>query len=306
MKYFRYVKIFSITIFIILFNILGILLFSSCKDNIDNEKIKVYITETKEIKTVKLSDYICGVVAAEINPNSHIEALKTQAVLARTFTLDFINNNKSKYENADISDDITEAQAYNPNLINDNIRKAVKQTSGIVIKYNNELIKAWFHANSGGKTALYNEVFGLENNTYPYLKSVETFSQESLTKWNVTISKNEILNTLRTMGQLVSNISTFNKGEIGDSGRVITFIIGGKEISANTFRLNLGSTKLKSTLIDEIIVNDNDVTFSGYGYGHGVGVDQDYCVYLANQGNNFKQIIEYFYNDIEFDIYNNI
>lgn len=293
----KFLKNILLSLLIIIIGIFNIFIFSSCK-NEDDLLINLYITETQKIEKIKLYDYLCGVVAAEISPSSPIETLKTQAILARTFTLNFINNNKSKYENADISNDITEAQAYNKKLINNNIKKAVKETSGLVIKYNNELINAWFHANSGGQTAFYNEVFELNENSYPYIKSVKTFNKSNLEKWTVSFSKNEILNTLRNMGQSVSNISSFNKGEIGQSGRCITFIIGGKEISANTFRINIGSTRLKSTLIDNITIQDNNVIFSGFGYGHGVGLDQNYAIYMANQGKKYDEIINYFYENI--------
>ena len=281
----------------LIFTFLSVFIFTSCKYK-DNIKIDVYMTKSNSVETMSLYNYLCGVVAAEIGPSAPIEALKTQAILARTFTLDFITNNKSKYENADISDDITEAQAYNKNLVNSNIKKAVKETDGIVLKYNNEIIKAWFHSNSGGQTSLYSEVFGINDNLYPYLKSVKTFDKDNIEKWNVTFSKSEILNTLRDMGQSISNISSFTKGEIGDSGRVITFIIGGKEVNANTFRLYVGSTRLKSTYIDEIIINNDSVTLSGYGFGHGVGLDQQYAIYLAEKGYNYSQILNYFYKDI--------
>ena len=261
------------------------------------------MTETNKVETLKLNEYLCGVVAAEIGPSAPIETLKAQAILARTFTIDFIINNKSKYEDADISDDITEAQAYNKSLINSNIKKAVKETDGLIIKYNQEPIKAWFHSNSGGKTAFYNEVFGLNNEDYPYLKSVETFEKSTLEKWTANFTKSEILNALRNMGQSVSNISNITKGEVGQSGRVITFLIGGKEVSANTLRINLGSTKLKSTLIDSIELSDNNVIFTGYGYGHGVGLDQEYSIYLANQDYKYSDIIKYFFKDVTIEQY---
>lgn len=282
---------------LILLNIFSLFIFSSCK-NEDDLILNVYITENQKIEKLKLSEYLCGVVAAEISPSSPIEVLKTQAILARTFTLNFINNNQSKYENVDISDDITEAQAYNKELINNNIRKAVKETSGLVIKYENELINAWFHSNSGGQTALYNEVFNLNENPYPYIKSVKTFNDDEIEKWTASFTKSEILNALRSMGQSISNISSFNKGEIGQSGRCITFIIGGKEISSNTFRINIGSTRLKSTLIDNITIQDDSIIFSGYGYGHGVGLDQEYSIFLAEQGKNYSEILNYFYKNI--------
>jgi len=275
--------------------------FVSCKKS-NPIKIKLFNTETKSLETINLENYIEGVVAGEIQNNAPIETLKAQAILARTFTMNFLQNNKSKYENADISTDITEAQAYNPLYINDNIRKAVNETKGKVLKHNNEYINALFHSNSGGYTSDPNEGLNILNENYPYIKSIKTNETTSNTKnfkWTATFSKSEVLNALRNMGVSISNITTFTKGEIGNSGRCITFKIAGKEVNANTFRISIGSTKLKSTLIDKITVSNSNISFSGQGYGHGVGLSQEYSVVLANEGKNYKDIINFFYKDIE-------
>jgi len=281
--------------------------FISCDNSSSNnnyENIKLYNTGNQQIEEVSLENYIEGVVAGEIENDAPIESLKAQAILARTFTLKFLEDNKSKYEGADISTDITEAQAYNKEFINDNIKKAVKQTKGIVLKNNNEYINAWFHANSGGKTSSAKEGLSYNNKEPDYIKSIETKENNENTKnftWSVTFSKEEILNTLRNMGVSLTNISSFEKGEIGKSGRCLTFIIGGKEVSANTFRLNIGSTKLKSTLIDNITVNEDSVTISGFGYGHGVGLSQEYAKVLAKEGKNYKDIIKTFFDNVKFE-----
>lgn len=296
-------KYFLSFIFIIMFSFSFISCDNSNSNQTNYENIKLYNTDTKQIENVNLETYIEGVVAGEIENDSPIEALKAQAILARTFTLKFIEDNESKYKGADISTDITEAQAYNKEYINNNIKKAVKETKGIVLKNNNEYINAWFHANSGGHTSSAKEGLNINEKEPSYLKSIETNENNNNTKnfsWSVSFSKEEILNALRNMGVSITNISSFEKGEIGKSGRCLTFIIGGKEVSANTFRINIGSTKLKSTLIKNITINKDSVLITGYGYGHGVGLSQEYAKVLAKEGKNFKDIIKTFFDNVEF------
>lgn len=302
-KTLKRIKLISSTFMLLLIVIVCSLFFVSCDNNSEEKKeIRLFSTDTQQIQTIKLNNYLEGVVAAEIGSNAPIEALKAQAVLARTFTYKFLESSTSKYEGADISTDINEAQAYNSDWVNENVKKAVKETSGETIKYDGEYINAWFHSNSGGQTALSKEGLSLVNEEPAYLKSVKTEESDDNTQnysWSYTFSKDDILSALRNMGASVSNISTFKKGEIGASGRCLTFIVGGKEISANTFRLNIGSTKLKSTKIDSITVSSDSVTFSGKGYGHGVGLSQEYAIVLANQGKNYKEIISYFFDNVE-------
>lgn len=275
--------------------------FCSCKSSKIPQTIKLYNTETNKIETLDFDKYIEGVVFAEIGATTPFEAIKAQAVLARTFVLDFLNNNKSKYEGADISNDITEALAYKYNS-NIDVKNAIKKTKNEVVKYNGEYIKAYFFANSGGKTATIKEGLSLASDNYPYIKSVispETPENSKSYNFVATITKNQVLNALRSMGISVASVTSFEKGEIGESGRCISFIVGGKEVNANTFRLTVGSTILKSTLIDKITVNGNNITFSGRGYGHGVGLSQEGAIILANNQKTYKEIIDYYYNNVE-------
>ena len=249
------------------------------------------------------NDYIAGVVFAEIGEDAPKEALKAQSVLARTFALNFIKNNKSKYENADISNDITEAQAFKKTN-SEKIYNAVKETNNIVVKCKNEYINPLFFANSGGVTASVNEGLNLSDENYEYIKSVQ--SPENQTNSNsfsfyCTLSKNQILNATRNMGITLANVSSFKKGEIGESGRCKTFIIGGKEVDANTFRLQVGSTILKSTLIDTISVSSSSVTIKGKGYGHGVGLSQEGAIILANEGKNYRDILNFYFDKISIE-----
>lgn len=271
--------------------------FASCKSN--EKTIRFYDIETEQTSALNFEDYIEGVVAGEIENDYPIEALKAQAVLARTFTKYFLANGKSKYD-ADISNDINEAQAYDKSKINDKIKNAVKQTKGETIKYEGDLIKAYYFSNAGGKTATLREGLSIDENL-PYIISVETNESTQNSKnysWRATFTKDDVLSALRNMGVSVSSISSIKKGEVGSSGRLLTLIIGSKEVNANTFRLNIGSTKFKSTLIDEINIDEDKVTFVGRGYGHGVGLSQEYAKVLAEEGKNYKEIIMYFFKDV--------
>lgn len=295
-------KKFKPYIFLFIFLISCLLAFPlvGCKE--EKQMINVYDTQSQAIIKTDIESYVEAVVAGEISNQAPMESLKAQAVLARTFTMNFLENNKSKYEGADISTDISEAQAYNKENVNDRIKQAVKETKGEYITYDNQSIIAYFHSNSGGKTTLPKEGFNNQTN-YAYLKSVDSVENENNStnfSWTYKFTKTQILNALRDMGQSVASVSSFEKGEIGDSGRCITFIVGGKEISATTFREQIGSTKLKSTFIESIDVDDYSVTFKGKGYGHGVGLSQEGAIILANQGKTYKDIINFYFTDINF------
>ena len=114
--------------------------------------LNVYVQSEDKIDEMGLEEYLCGVLAGEMKNDWPEEALKAQAILARTFVLKFLMEKKSMYEGADISTDIREAQAYDAEGVNERIRAAVKDTRGMVVCYQNEPIYAWFHAHSGGKT----------------------------------------------------------------------------------------------------------------------------------------------------------
>ncbi len=148
------------------------------------DKIKLLITETGEIVELDLNDYLKGVLVGEVPATYDIEALKAQAVVARTYTLYKLKSNPNIHENADICDDPNHCQAYKSKeyafgVWKDDekekywkkIENAVNSTNEEVITYNGEIINAFFHAHSGGKTEDASYIWGQKN--IPYLKSVE-------------------------------------------------------------------------------------------------------------------------------------
>lgn len=115
--------------------------------------LSVYDIKAEKLETLSVEDYLPAVLAGEMAGDWPLEALKAQAILARTFVMQFVSQKKSMYDGADISTDIKEAQAYDASGINDRIRQAVRETRGMVMNAGGELPYAWFHAHSGGLTA---------------------------------------------------------------------------------------------------------------------------------------------------------
>ena len=267
--------------------------------------LKVYDVESKSIVEMPLEEYLLGVLAGEMYNDWPLESLKAQAVLARTYSLYFLQNYKSKYEGADISNDVLEAQAYNKNNINENVKKAVEETKGLVVTFDGELIESWFHSNSGGVTTTAKNGLNFKGEE-GYTKigtSPENSDNSQNFNWGYSFSKAEVLSAFREMGITVNSINDFAIKTKDNSGRVLSFECGGSEISANTFRQKIGTTKLKSTLITDIIVSSNSIYFDGKGYGHGVGMSQWGAKILAEQGKNFEEILHFYFADVEISKY---
>ena len=272
--------------------------------------IKLLHHETGEVEEVALDTYLCNVVSAEMPADYELEALKAQAVVARTYTIYKIQN--KKHENADICDDSTCCQAWvsketrlarwEESQRESNwakIEQSVKDTQGKIITYEGKPINAFFHANSGGTTELPVNVWG--GTGLPYLQVVETAGEEGYTQYSseVTLSQEELLNKLKTKYDDIQINFDDNEDvrilEYTDSNRVKTVKFGNHEISGVEARSLLG---LKSTNF-EIIKEGETIKFSVKGYGHGVGMSQTGADTMAKEGNNYEDIIKHFYVGVE-------
>ena len=273
--------------------------------------IKLLHAKTGEIEEVALDSYLCNVVSAEMPADFDEEALKAQAVVARTYTIYKIEN--KKHENADICDDSTCCQAWVSKEIRFSrweeakrennwakIEKCVNETKGKIITYQNKPINAFFHSNSGGTTELPVNVWGGGENL-PYLKVVETAGEEGYTQYSseVVLSKEELINKLKVKYEDI-NVNFENEDDIKilehtDSGRVRTIKFGNHELSGVETRTLLG---LKSTNF-EIQKQDGNIKFTVKGYGHGVGMSQTGADTMAKQGKNYEEIIKHFYYGVE-------
>ena len=274
--------------------------------------IKLFHSGSGQIEELPIDEYLYGVVSSEMPANYEAEALKAQAIVARTYTIYQIMNNSGKHPGADICDNSSCCQAWiskderlskwAPEEAESNWNKivdAVNSTSGKIITYQNKPINAFFHSNSGGKTESSLNIWG--GIDYPYLKSVETAGEEGYTQYSseAKFTKEELLNKLKEKYQDCeidySQENCIQILEYTTSGRVKTIKFGNKEIAGTEARTILG---LRSTNFTFTISGD-EIIFSVIGYGHGVGMSQTGADALAKSGSNCEEIIKHFYTDVE-------
>lgn len=265
--------------------------------------IKVYDMDEEIITEMDLETYLMGVVAGEMKNDWPMEALKAQAILARTFVLKFCEEKESKYPGADISTDIEEAQAFDNTAINERVEQAVKETEGMVLSYNGELPYAWFHAHSGGMTAEAKVGLNYEKDEPGYTKVTAGLDSdqapEDAKNWETSFTEAEFLSAVKQCGvKGISSIESLEVGKRGVSGRAETIRINGKEVNAANLRIALGSTKMRSTLLSTLNFADGQVNMSGKGYGHGVGMPQWGAYGMAENGKTAEEIVTYYFQDV--------
>ena len=274
--------------------------------------IKLLHPETSQIEELNIDEYLYGVVSSEMPASFDIEALKAQAVVARTYTIYQAIHNNGKHEKADICDDFNCCQAWiskderlakwDPAEAESNWNKivqAVDSTKGKIVTYEGQPINAFFHANSGGVTESSLNIWG--GIDYPYLKSVETAGEEGYTQYSsqVTLTHQELIDKIRTKYEDCeidfTQADCIKILEYTTSGRIKTIKFGNKEIAGTEARMLLG---LKSTNFTFSIDGQN-ITFTVTGYGHGVGMSQTGADALAKSGSKYEAIIKHFYTNVE-------
>ena len=285
------------------------------ENNYDYKKyntVKLLHTATNEINEVPLDEYLYHVVSAEMPADFELEALKAQAVVARTYTIYKITNNEKKHGEADICDSASCCQAWisKENRLErweeavresnwNRIQNVVNSTKGKIITYEGKPINAFFHSNSGGTTEVPINVWG--GSGYPYLQVVETAGEEEYSQYNseVNLTKEEFINKIKEKhSQLVIDFSlddAISIKEKTDSGRVKTLKVGNIEIAGVEARTILG---LRSTNFT-FQIEGNNIKFTVIGYGHGVGMSQTGADTLAKQGKNYEEIIKHFYVGVD-------
>ncbi|MBQ5658924.1 MAG: stage II sporulation protein D [Peptococcaceae bacterium] len=264
--------------------------------------INVYNTETEKLMQLEMETYIAGVVAAEMPASFELDALKAQAVAARTFALKRMNvpnsNVKALHSDAQISTSPTTCQAW----ISDDeqrerwgkdytkwhqkIIQAVTETAGEVLCYDGVLIDPVYHAScGGGATESAEYVWG---NAKPYLVSVPcNHPADQHSGVTMAISQAELMEKLDLQSNAVNVIAE----ERTPSNRLKTMLVGDNTIRGSELRNALG---LKSTLIDWLIIGDQMIVTTN-GYGHGAGMCQNGANYYAQLGYNYQQILQHYY-----------
>lgn len=266
-------------------------------------ELQVYDVSEKDLEEMDLEEYVTGVVAGEMKNDWPLEALKAQAILARTFVLKFCDSKQSRYEGADISTSVEEAQAYAPQNINDRVKQAVEETSGIVMSADGEYPYAWFFAHAGGVTELPSVALDYNDSDPEYLSVVESpdsdKAPEDVKRWKASFTLEQVQKACNDAGLNVEKVESVEAGDKGESGRLKTLLVNGKSVSAPSFRIAIGANKLKSTLIDDIKVENGEAVFSGSGFGHGVGMSQWGAYALAEQGKSAEEIVQHYFQDVD-------
>ena len=265
-----------------------------------SEKIRVLNSSDGKIFETDLEEYLFGVIAGEMPASFNIEALKAQAVAARTFIINRKENPSADHPDAVVCNDSTHCKAWLSNEeisekfgdewqknYSKKIRDAVSSTNGEIIEYNGEPIVAVFHSTGSGKTENSGDVWS-EN--LPYLKSVDSPGDNTSPKFysNVTVSKQDaekILGVPLFIGNVIHT----------DGGSVKTMEISGKTFSGTEMRSLFGLNSANFTISE----NDNSITFNVTGHGHGVGMSQYGANSLAENGMNYKDILKTYYSGVD-------
>lgn len=240
------------------------------------------------INELPLEEYIKNVVNAEVGTNWDMEALKAQAVIARTYAL--YQKKLNTNPNYDLTSSVLH-QVYKGAAVDTRISYAVMNTEGEVLLFDNKLIEAFYHSTSGGMTEDPEEVFG---KSLPYLKPVETKCETSpYWIWERRIPVEEIEKALAITGFREIKAATYTTTK-----RVKTVLVshsaGTLNIKATELRKMLGWSRLPST--NFTVSRDNGtIVFDGKGYGHGVGLCQWSSLEMSRGGMNYRDILAYFY-----------
>lgn len=289
--------------------IIGVLIWagSRCSPSSDSQEpvVKLYLTQQDKVEVLPLETYLIGVVGAEMPASFGSEALKAQAVTARTYTLRRLYGTAKHPRGASMCDNITCCQAYiNPqsykqqyglNLYNQRfipVSKAVAATRGQVILYRGELIDTPYFSTCGGHTASAAEVWGKE---VPYLQSVPChFCGQSKRFRNQF--KFDLAFVNQQLKQSARKKFKFEPQTITASGRLNKAIVDGREISGQELRhlFNLSSTQVIAAR-----QTGNRVIFECRGYGHGVGMCQYGAGGMGREGYSYRQILQYYYQNIK-------
>ena len=246
------------------------------------------------ISNIDLEEYVIGVVAAEMPAAFHSEALKAQAVVARTYAMKKASKgitlvNSTSHQVYNSVEQMKAKWGASYSKYYNKIKNAVNDTKGKVLKYNGEYIEALYFSMSNGKTELPTYVW---STNYPYLQVVSSSWDENISasKYTVTMSYKELSNKLGVTVNENSEIKVLSR-TTGD--RVNEISIMGKTFSGVKVRSLLG---LRSADF-EITKTSSGVSITTKGFGHGVGMSQYGALGMALEGYTYEEILSHYYKD---------
>lgn len=270
-------------------------------------KVRVLL-EDGTVDEQTMAEYLWSVVAAEMPAAFEEEALRAQAVCARTYTL-WKGEKSGKHGDADVCTDSACCQAYvtreeaaerwgeQAEAYGEKIAAAVADTDGTVILYEGQPIQAVFFSSSSGATEDAQAVWG---SSLPYLASVDSPEGEEVPNYRsvVTLTAEEARALIRSAYPGADVSGTPDKWSSGvtytASGRVAELEIGGVTLSGGAAR---SLFSLRSACF-QVETGEDSVTFSVTGYGHGVGMSQYGANAMAKAGSSWQEILNHYYTGV--------
>lgn len=268
---------------------------------------KITLLDNGEVKELTLDVYLQGVVAAEMPALFPEEALKAQAVAARTDVMRLASQTPAtQHKGAMVCSDPNHCQAYKPiaevaanwgagrNEYLKKITDAVAATDGQILLYNNAPISAVFHSSSGGKTERAADVWGRD---VPYLQSVESVGDADAPHYESTVTvpvetfREKIMATYGNAKLADTPESWITNLTRSEAGGVLTLCVGGVNVTGRQMRMLFG---LRSTHFT-VAASADGIVFETQGYGHGVGMSQYGARGLALQGMGYRDILTWYY-----------
>jgi stage II sporulation protein D len=275
--------------------------------------VSVYMHETGEVRTMGLNAYLIGVVGGEMPAAFPLEALKAQAVAARTYTvrrLPAYGGSPCGRGGADICTDSTCCQSYksdealaarwgkNAGAYADKLREAVYGTGGEVAVYQGAPIEALYHSAAGGRTEDAQHVFSA---AVPYLVGVDSPGEQDAAHYTdmqtftakafVKAVNGEWSKAKLKTSKLKEQVAVLSRYE---SGQVESVRLGGITATGKQLRKALGLFSANFT----IRVEGDEVTVTTKGYGHGVGMSQYGARAMALEGSDYIEILQHYYTGI--------
>ncbi|MFC3886441.1 stage II sporulation protein D [Bacillus songklensis] len=264
-------------------------------------EVAVYRTKTKQIEKVPLEDYVLGVVAAEMPAEFELEALKAQSLAARTYIVKQLlsNSDPSVPKGANVTDTVLHQVYYNEEDLKkvwgrdyewkiEKVRKAVSETNGKILTYENTPITAAFFSTSNGYTENSEAYWP---NSVPYLKSVASpWDKQSPKYFDQMVI--DVHDFEKKLGVRLSGNGTLGKVVARTPGKRIELVsINGKELSGKEIRekLDLRSTDFTWER------KGSQIIITTKGYGHGIGMSQYGANGMATEGKNYQDIVTYYY-----------
>lgn len=261
-----------------------------------------------DAREMDLEEYVVSVVSGEISPDFPPEAIRAQAVAARTYALYKQQAGRpAQHEQADVCDDPAHCAAFvdlrteaaarwgDTAAASENaVRQAVQDTAGQVLTYEGAPIIAVFSAAAGEKTERAADVWGSD---IPYLQSVDSPGGQACPKYYdaAVLTADEIraraAETLPSADLSGDPAGWFRASERSEAGGIVRVKFGGVETKGTVLRsmLGLNSTNFK------VSVDGDTLTFTTTGYGHGVGLSQWGAKYAAEQGQTYQEILAHYY-----------